>query len=138
LCAFTFRTQGCGRVERPAFPAPSSRKRLAFVAISRDVVLPNSGVSCIARTKRCDLSDPPCNCRRQHLRHVLERIRQCGIQPQRVEGGILHGADSQGREARRFARHTADQIRTGNKPQDRQGARAKRLAFATRPRRRSD
>ena len=36
-----------------------------------------------------DLSDPPCNCRRQHLRHVLERIRQCGIQPQRVYTGLI-------------------------------------------------
>jgi hypothetical protein len=25
LCAFSFRTQGCGRIQRPAFPVPSDR-----------------------------------------------------------------------------------------------------------------
>jgi len=31
-----FRTRGCGCIEHPAFPTPSPRKRLAFVANSRD------------------------------------------------------------------------------------------------------
>jgi putative tryptophan/tyrosine transport system substrate-binding protein len=50
----------------------------------------------------------------------------------------LYGADSQRGEARRFARHAADQIRTPDKPQDRQGTRTHSVAFASCPCRRGD
>jgi hypothetical protein len=38
-----FRTRGCGCIEHPAFPTPSPRKRLAFVATSRDMTTHDPG-----------------------------------------------------------------------------------------------
>ena len=54
----------------------------------------------------------------------------------RVRG--LHRPHTQGRETRRPAGSGTDQIRTGDQPQDRQGARPRSAADAARPRRRGD
>jgi putative tryptophan/tyrosine transport system substrate-binding protein len=53
-------------------------------------------------------------------------------------GRRLCGASSQGREACRSAGATADQIRVGDQPQDREGARARGAGSAARSRRRGD
>ena len=52
--------------------------------------------------------------------------------------GRLRRPHPQGREARRPAGAGADQVRAGDQPQDRQGARPRRAADAARPRRRGD
>ena len=52
--------------------------------------------------------------------------------------GRLCRSHPQGREAGRPAGAGADQVRTGDQPQDRQGARPHRSAVAARPRRRGD
>ena len=52
--------------------------------------------------------------------------------------GRLRRPHPQGREAGRPAGAGADQVRAGDQPQDRQGARPRRAAAAARPRRRGD
>ena len=52
--------------------------------------------------------------------------------------GRLRRPHPQGREARRPSGAGADQVRDGDQPQDRQGARPRRAADAARPRRRGD
>ena len=52
--------------------------------------------------------------------------------------GRLRRSHPQGREAGRPAGAGADQVRAGDQPQDRQGARPRRAAIAARPRRRGD
>ena len=52
--------------------------------------------------------------------------------------GRLRRSHPQGREAGRPAGAGADQVRAGDQPQDRQGARPRRAADAARPRRRGD
>ena len=73
----------------------------------------------LRRSRRADLLWP------QFLRSVPTR-------------GRLRRPHPQGREAGRPAGAGADQVRAGDQPQDRQGARPRRAADAARPRRRGD
>src|SRR5262249_11751701 len=52
--------------------------------------------------------------------------------------GRLRRQNLQRRQAHRPSRTAADQVRAGDQPQDREGARPHRAADATRPRRRGD
>jgi hypothetical protein len=52
--------------------------------------------------------------------------------------GAFHRQDFQGRQARRFTSSAADQVRPGDQPQNREGARTRNPTHSTRPRRRGD
>jgi hypothetical protein len=51
VCFFTFYTRGCGRIKRPAFPAPSDWEGKEFQSKTR--------AKRAARSRNCTLGSPP-------------------------------------------------------------------------------
>src|SRR5690349_21296798 len=60
LCAFIFRTQGCGCAKHPAFPAPSPRKRSRLSRPRGAMLEAKTRAESAAGTKTCD--NQPGNC----------------------------------------------------------------------------
>ena len=112
--------------------------------------LPNGGliVTASALAARSSRSDhrrlrPGTSCPRSTSDRYLRRRRRPDLLRARSRRpvparGRLRRSHPQGREAGRPAGAGADQVRTGDQPQDRQGARPRRAADAARPRRRGD
>jgi hypothetical protein len=78
---------------------------------------------------------------RELIIKLAARHRLPAVYPSRVyvsDGGLISYGRRQRREAGRSTRPAADQIRTCDQPKDRQGARHRSSADATRTRRRGD
>jgi hypothetical protein len=99
-CAFFHCTRGCGRIERPAFPAPSPRKRVAFVAIPEGRRTGKARANCVARTGRRALLPRPSFETRVSALLGMRSIQVARLYP--------HGEEPRARAGRAFCEAVAN------------------------------